>query len=97
MDVVGTAKFLQLVQDIVNDDLSKSTRAIAKQLEATESILRLLGHENFRYRSYVMRRGHFMSQKTEENRHPINRLLNKLKHPQEPDMLWLFSDEKNFD
>lgn len=30
-DVVRTAEFVQLVQDIVNDDASKSTKPVAKQ------------------------------------------------------------------
>lgn len=44
----------------------------------------------------MMRRGQFMMDKTQEN-HAIRskHLLNKLKHPEEPDVLWIFLDENS--
>ena len=39
-----------------------------------------------------------MSAQTREQRFiRAKRLLNKVKHPEIPDMLWFYSDEKNFD
>ena len=39
-----------------------------------------------------------MSEINQENRlMRAKRLLNKLKHPEEQEILWFFSDEKNFD
>lgn len=72
----------------MNDDASKSTRAIAKQLEVAESIIRLVVHEDFRYQ--------FISQESKKD-HVIRseRLLNKLKLPDEPDMLWFFFSQEH--
>lgn len=82
-DVFRTPEFVQLVQDIVNDDASKCTRAIDTQLEVAESIIRLVVHEDLRYQ--------FLSQETKRNHVTRSkRLLNKLKLPDEPDMLWFF-------
>lgn len=55
-------------------------------------------HEDIRYKSYVMRRGQFMSTQAREQRLIRGkRLLSKVKHPEEPGLLWFFSHEKNFD
>ena len=97
-DTIRTPEFIQQVREVVEDDPSKSMRAIAQQLEVTERTVRRVVNESLRYKSYVMRRGQFLSDVTKENRVIRGkRLLNKLKHPEEPDMLWFFSDEKNFD
>lgn len=97
-DIVRKVEFVQQVQGIINENPSKSMRAIANQLLVSESTIRRVVHEDIRYKSYVMRRGQFMSDKNRENRViRSKRLLNKLKHPEEPNMLWFFSDEKNFD
>lgn len=72
-------------------------RALANELEVDESTIRRVVHEDLRYKSYVMRRGQFMSDRTKVNRLTrAKRLLNKLKHPEEPGLIWFFSDEKNF-
>ena len=45
-----------------------------------------------------MRKGQFMSARTREQRFiRAQRLLSKLKHSEISDMLWFYSDEKNFD
>ena len=48
-------------------------------------------------KSYRMQTGQLLIQAT-KNRRLLNstKLLNKLKHPKESNMLWCFSDEKNF-
>ena len=66
-------------------------------LEVDESTIRRVLHEDLRYKSYVMGRGQFMSDRTKVNCLTTAKcLLNKLKQPEEPGMIWFFSDEKNF-
>lgn len=75
-----------------------ATRAFAKQLEVAEFTIRLLVHEDLRYQSYLMRQGQFMSQKNPGKPcHLVQALVEQATHPEEPDMLWFFSDENNFD
>ena len=70
---------------------------MAKDFKVSKCTIRRVVHEDVRYKSYVMRSGQFISEKTKENRLiRAKRLLSKLKH-QETGTLWFFSDEKNFD
>lgn len=95
---IKTTQFIQQIQAIVDENPSKSIRALARDLKVSEGLVRRVVHEDLRYKSYVMRRGQFMSAQTREQRTIRGkRLLNKLKHPEAPNMLWFFSDEKNFD
>ncbi|XP_046868909.1 uncharacterized protein LOC124461437 [Drosophila willistoni] len=95
---IRSAEFVQKVQAIIDEDPSKSIRALAKDLNVSDGLIRRVVHEDLRYKSYVMRRGQFMSDKTREQRViRSNRLLNEIKHPEAAEMLWFFSDEKNFD
>lgn len=96
-DITRTPEFISSVQAAIDEDPGKSIRALGRELQVDEATIRRVVHEDLRYKSYVMRRGQFMSEKTRENRVTrAKRLLNKLKHPEEPGMLWFFSDEKNF-
>ena len=73
-------------------------RSIAKDLGVSEATIQRTVHKNLRYKSYVMKRGQFMFETTKENcLVRSKRFLNKVKHPAEQDMLWFFSDKKNFD
>ena len=97
-DTVRSSEFVEVLQEIIDPDPSKSMREIARKINVSESTNRRTVHEDIRYKSYVMRRGQFLSAKNRENRViRSKRLLNKLTHPEEPNMLWFFSDEKNFD
>ncbi|EFN60862.1 hypothetical protein EAG_00186, partial [Camponotus floridanus] len=60
-DKVRTPQFVQQVQGIIDEDPSKSIRAISKDLQVSECTIRRIIHEDIRYKSYVMRRGQFMS------------------------------------
>ncbi|KPU74657.1 uncharacterized protein Dana_GF26712 [Drosophila ananassae] len=85
-DCVKTPKFIEQVQDTVDLDPSKSMRAVARDLNVSEGLIRKIVHEDLRYKSYVMRRGQFMSAQTQDQRLiRAKRLLNKLKHPDCPD------------
>ena len=97
-DAIRDDDFIAKVQNIVGDDPSKSIRAIARELQVHHKTVWRCIHEDLRYSSYVMRRGQFMTQQTKENRYEKSKkLLCEIKHPEEPKMLWFFSDEKNFD
>lgn len=70
------------------DSPSKSMRAIARDLNVSKGLIRRVIHEVLRYKSYVMRRGQFISAQTRNHRLIRGkRLLNKLKHPIVPNML----------
>ncbi|KAG0724349.1 hypothetical protein GWK47_040789 [Chionoecetes opilio] len=71
-------------------------RSIARELHVSEGTLRKCVQEDIRYKSYKMRKGQLLSAKMQENHFKKSkRMLNKLKHPLEKDMLWFFSDKKN--
>ena len=53
--------------------------------------------EDLKYRSYGRQTSQTLIEKTKNLRLIKSvRLLNKLKHPKKPNILWFFSDEKNF-
>ncbi|EFN78261.1 hypothetical protein EAI_05701, partial [Harpegnathos saltator] len=54
-DTTKNIQFVQQVQEIVDESPSKSMRAIARDLNVSESITRGLVREGLRYTSYVMR------------------------------------------
>ncbi len=81
---------------MVDEDPSRSMRSIARELQVSEGTVRKCLHEYIRYKSYKMRKGQLLSAKMQEDRFKKSKMLNKLKFPLENDMLWFFSDEKNF-
>ncbi|EFN76011.1 hypothetical protein EAI_12717, partial [Harpegnathos saltator] len=88
-DTTRNTQFVQQVEEIVDESPPKSMRAIARDLNVSESLIRRVVHEDLRYTSYVMRRGQFISAQIREQRLIRGkRLLNKLKHPEVPNMLW---------
>ena len=90
-DSIRTPEFIQHVQNIVDERPHKSMRSIATDLGVSEATIRRTVHQDIRYKSYVMRKGQFMSETTKENRLVRSkRLLNKLKHPAEQGILWVF-------
>lgn len=67
------------------------------QLYVVMSAIRHMVHEDIRYKSFIMRRGQFMSNRTNENCvHPVDCLINKVSYFKEFSMLCFFSNEKNF-
>lgn len=96
-DSIRNAEFVSRVQSVIDENPGKSMRSLGRELQVDEATIRRVVHEDLRYTSYAMRRGQFMSEITKVNRLTrAKRLLNKLKHPEEPGMIWFFSDEKNF-
>ena len=79
-DITRTLEFIQQVQQTIDDNPRKSMTSLAKEFHVSEGTIRKVVHEDIRYKSFVMRKGQFMSEKTKENRLiRSKRLLNKLK------------------
>ena len=82
-DRVRTSHFVQQVQGIIDEDPSKSIKAISRDLQVSECTIYRIVHEDIRYKSYEMRKGQFMLAQTREQRFiRAQWLLNKLKHPE---------------
>ena len=56
---VKTPQFVQQVQDTIDEDPSKSIRAVSRELQVSECTVLRIVHEDIRYKSFVMRRGQF--------------------------------------
>ena len=54
-------QFVQQILEIIDEDPSKSIRAISRYLQVSECTIRCIVHEDIRNKSDVMRRGQFMS------------------------------------
>jgi hypothetical protein len=85
------------LQEKINEDPSKSMRELAKEMQCDEKTIRNCIQEDIRYKSYKMRRGHFMSEANKQKRCKKAKLiLNRLKRPANPNQIIFFSDEKIF-
>lgn len=82
------------IQEVINEDPGKSMHSIARELQMSDITVRRIVAEEIRYRSYVLRRGQFMTK--ERLFEKARKLLTKLKNPKEAKPLIFFSDEKNF-
>ena len=72
-------------------------RQIARDLGVSHTTVSACVKEDLRFRSYRRQTSQILTEKTKNLRLIKSvRLLNKLKHPKKPNMLWFFSDEKNF-
>ena len=82
-DTVRTLQLVQQVQEIIDEDPSKSTRAILRNLQVSECTICRIVYEEIRHNSYVMRKGQFMSAKPREQRFILAKgHLIKIKHPE---------------
>ena len=90
-------EFIDNVRDILEATPDRSFRSIAKELNVSDFTIRQCVNEDLRCKSYRLQTGQFLSEGM-KNRRLVKsvKLLNKLKHPKDPGMLWFFSDEKNF-
>ena len=97
-DSIRTPEFVARVQEMVDNDPSKSMNALCKELGVAYGTIHRVIHEDLRYNSYVLKRGHFIDLAMQEKRlDKAKKLLNKVKHPEKDNLLKFFSDEKNFD
>ena len=96
-DCLRTAKFINCVKNAIDKDLGKLMRAIAKDMRTFEALIQRCVSEDLRYKSYKMKKGQLLTAKAKEKRlKHCQKLLNKLKHPLQLNMIWFFSDKKNF-
>ena len=91
------ADFFKTVEAMIDINPSKSMRSMAAELGVDKRTIQRCVDEDLRCKSYQMQTGQLLTQATKDRR-LLNsiKLLNKLKHPKEYNMLWFFSDEKNF-
>ena len=89
----GTKEFIEKIQAIIDETPQK----IARDLGVSHTTVNACVKEDLKYRSYSRQTSQILNEKTKNPRLiKTVRLLNKLKHPKKPNMLWSFSDEKNF-
>ena len=96
-DCLRTAKFINRVKNAIDKDVGKSMCTIAKDIRASEALIRRCVSEDLRYKSYKMKKGQLLTAKAKEKRlKHCKKLLNKLKHPLQHSRIWFFSDKKKF-
>ena len=92
-----TKEFIEKVQAIIDETPQRPIRQIARDLGVSHTTVNACVKEDLKCRSYRNQTSQILTQKTKNLRLIKSvRLLNKLKHPKKPNMLWFFSDEKNF-
>ncbi|KAM3179769.1 hypothetical protein ACTXT7_017640, partial [Hymenolepis weldensis] len=97
-DSLRTREFVIRVHGMMDEHPGKSIRNILpnifKCLKEQQCIRNVL-LQHLRYKSYALRRSHFISTRTTQENRLVRaqRLLNKLKHPEEEECLPFFSDE----
>ena len=91
------ADFVKRVEALIDINPSKSMRSTAAELGVDNRTIQQCVDKDLHCKSYRMQTGQLLTQATKDRR-LLNstKLLNKLKHPKESNMLWFFSDEKNF-
>ena len=63
-----TPEFIHKVKLTIDENRGQSMGSIAKKLHVSENTIRKSVHEDIRYKSYVMKRSQFISEKSKENR-----------------------------
>ena len=90
-----TKEFIKKVQAIIDETPQWPIRQIARNLGISHTTVNACVKEECR--SYKRQTSQILTEKTKNLRLIKSvRLHNKLKHPRKPNMLWFFSDEKNF-
>ena len=92
-----TKEFIEKVQAIIDEAPQWPIRQIAIDLGISHTTVIACVKEDLKCRSYRRQTSQILTEKT-NNLWLIKsvRLLNRQKHPKKPNMLWFFSDEKNF-
>ena len=92
-----TKDFIKKVPAIIDETLQRPIRQIARDLGISHTTVNACVKEDLKCRSYRHQKSQILTEKTKNLRLIKSiRLLNKLKHPKKPNMLWFFSDKKNF-
>ena len=92
-----TKEFIEKVQAIIDETPQWPIWQISRDLGVSHTTVNAYVKENLKCRFYRRQTSQILTEKTKNLRLIKSvRLLNKLKHPKKPNMLWFFSDEKNF-
>ena len=92
-----TKEFIEKVQAIIDETPQQPIQQIARDLGVSHTTVNACVKEDLKSRSYRHQTSHILTEKTKNLRLIKSvKLLNKLKHPKKQNMLWFFSDEKNF-
>ena len=91
------ADFVKRIEAMIDINPSKSMRSMAAELGVDIRTIQQYVDKDLPCKSYRIQTGQLLTQAIKDRR-LLNstKLLNKLKHPKESNMLWFFSDEKNF-
>ena len=93
----GTKEFIEKVQAIIDETPQRPIPQTARDLGVSQTTLNACVKKDLKCRSYRRQTSQILTEKTKNLRLIKSiRLLNKLRHPKKPNMLWFFSDEKNF-
>ncbi len=92
-----TKEFIEKVQAIIDETPQRPIRQIARDLGVSHTTVNACVKEDLKCRSYRRQTSQILTEKTKNLRLIKSvRLFNKLNHPKKPNMLWFFSDGKNF-
>ena len=92
-----TKEFIEKIQAIIDEIPQRPIRQIARDLGVSHTTVNACVKEDLKCMSYRRQTSQILPEKTKNLRLIKSvRLLNKLKHPKKPNILWFFSDEKNF-
>ena len=90
-------EFVFEIQDIPNNDHSKSIRSVPRDIRVSEFLIWHEMHDDFRYFSNKIKKDYFLSQAMKVKRkYHAAKPFNKRKHPLQPNRLWFFLDAKDF-
>lgn len=79
------------------EDPGKRMWALVPEMAVAIFTMKWSLNEDFHFQSYNRCKGELLTEKAEENSlTKVNKLLNKLKHPVEPETICFFYPEKNF-
>ena len=92
-----TKEFIEKVQAIIDETPQRPIWQIARDLGISHTTVNACVKEDLKCRSYRRQTSQILNEKTKNLRLIKSvRLRNILKHPKKANMLWFFSDEKNF-
>ena len=92
-----TKEFIEKVRAIIDETPQRPIRQIARDLGVSNTTVNACVKDDLKCRYYRRQTSQILTEKTKNLRLIKSvRLLTKLKHPNKPNMLWFFSEEKNF-
>lgn len=94
---VRSKEWIQRLQDLIDLEPTRSMPDIAVEMGCDEDTISESIKVDLKSRIYRSQTSQVLSEKLMDRRMlKCIKLLNMLKRPEEPDMLWFFSDEKSF-